>query len=119
MIQQLQLLLAVCGSSQLLWYTSGHDLSVPSFLVCYQEHVSKQVAHTWKLCAVLMANVVLVAGKLIGQAVAIHEWEFEDGTRGGPIADADAAAVASRKQSTQPPADEADINQAGSCLAVT
>lgn len=27
-------------------------------------------------------------GALIGQAIAIHEWEFEDGTRGGPIAEA-------------------------------
>jgi len=25
---------------------------------------------------------------LIGQAIAIHEWEFEDGTRGVPIAEA-------------------------------
>ena len=25
---------------------------------------------------------------LLGQAIAIHEWEFEDGTKGGPLAEA-------------------------------
>ena len=33
---------------------------------------------------------VLRLGVPIGQAIAIHEWEFADGTRGGPIAEANA-----------------------------
>ena len=34
---------------------------------------------------------VYPAGGLIGQAMTIHEWQFDDGTKGGPIADAEAA----------------------------
>lgn len=38
----------------------------------------------------LLWNIEAPSGSLIGQAIAIHEWEFEDGTRGGPIAEENA-----------------------------
>ncbi len=38
---------------------------------------------------------------LIGQAIAIHEWEFEDGTRGGPIAEANAQDTQQTKAATE------------------
>ncbi len=40
-------------------------------------------------------------GALIGQAIAIHEWEFEDGTRGGPIAEANAMDTRHTKAATE------------------
>lgn len=48
-----------------------------------------------------------VIGVLIGQAVTLHEWEFPDGTRGGPIAEANAVDVRQTKAASE------DIAQAG------
>lgn len=57
------------------------------------------------------SEMLTSAEKVIGQAIAIHEWEFEDGTRGGPIAEANA--VDSRKKSTSQEAEPADLEAAG------
>ena len=53
---------------------------------------------------------VCFSGELIGQAIAIHEWEFEDGSRGGPIAEANA--VDQRQTRGAPPE---ELVQAGQC----
>ena len=53
-------------------------------------------------------------GALIGQAIAIHEWEFEDGTRGGPIAEANAMDTRQTKAAIE------DLQQAGkSCCSAS
>lgn len=48
------------------------------------------------------------SGVLIGQAVTIHEWEFRDGTRGGPIAEANAVDDRQKKSTSAE-----DVAQAG------
>jgi len=49
----------------------------------------------------LLWNIEAPSGVLIGQAIAIHEWEFEDGTRGGPIAEANAQDTRQTKAATE------------------
>lgn len=51
---------------------------------------------------------------MIGQAIAIHEWEFEDGTRGGPIAEENA--VDKRVEAAS--AEGGNVQQAGESHAL-
>lgn len=56
----------------------------------------------------LTCTLAASPGVLIGQAISIQEWEFRDGTRGGPIAEANAI---DERQAKAPSAE--DVAEAG------
>ena len=73
-------------------------------VLSYPSHTSNREHDSWTTKSCILASS---SGVLIGQAITIHEWEFRDGTRGGPIAEANVVDDRQTKATAE------DVAQAG------